>query len=120
MGTPVDDPASTGTRPAGGLRRGSIGVAGMVFMVVAATAPLTAMASNLSLSLGFGAGAGTLGWIVLIGLLLVVFTSGYVALARTVVSAGAYHAYISTASARPPVAPPRSSPVSPTTSPARG
>ena len=95
MGTPVDDPASTGTRPAGGLRRGSIGVAGMVFMVVAATAPLTAMASNLSLSLGFGAGAGTLGWIVLIGLLLVVFTSGYVALARTVVSAGAYHAYIS-------------------------
>lgn len=89
-----DDPAITEEKP-GRLRRGSIGVAGMVFMVVAATAPLTAMASNLSLSLGFGAGEGTLGWIVLIGLLLVVFTSGYVALARTVVSAGAYHAYIS-------------------------
>lgn len=95
MDTPVDDPASTETPSDRGLRRGSIGVPGMVFMVVAATAPLTAMASNLSLSLGFGAGEGTLGWIVLIGLLLLVFTSGYVALARTVVSAGAYHAYIS-------------------------
>ncbi|GAA3573502.1 APC family permease [Amycolatopsis ultiminotia] len=67
---------------------------GMVFMVVAATAPLTAMASNLSLSLGLGAGEGTLGWILLIGVLLVFFTAGYIALARTVVSAGAYHVFV--------------------------
>lgn len=77
-----------------GLRRGAIGVPGMVFMVVAATAPLTAMASNLSLSLGPGAGEGTLGWIVLIGALLVFFSAGFIALARSVVSAGAYHVYV--------------------------
>lgn len=78
----------------GTLRRGSIGVWGMVFMVVAATAPLTAMSSNFSLSLGLGAGVGTLGWVVALGLLLLVFTAGYLALARTVVSAGAYQAYV--------------------------
>lgn len=78
----------------GTLRRGAIGVWGMVFMVVAATAPLTAMSSNFSLSLGLGAGVGTLGWVVALGLLLLVFTAGYLALARTVVSAGAYQAYV--------------------------
>lgn len=83
--------ASTGASP---LKRGVIGVPGMVFMVIAAAAPLTAMASNLALSLASGAGVGTLGWIVLVGLLLAIFTSGYVALGRQVVSAGAYHAYV--------------------------
>lgn len=76
------------------LRRGVIGVPGMVFMVIAAAAPLTAMASNLALSLGAGAGVGTLGWIVLVGALLGVFTAGYVALSQQVVSAGAYHAFV--------------------------
>lgn len=96
---PVSTPAPATAEPpaprTGQLRRGSIGVPGMVFMVVAATAPLTAMASNLSLSLGLGSGVGTLGWLVAVGALLAVFTSGYVALGRKVVSAGAYHAYIS-------------------------
>ncbi|WP_033290452.1 APC family permease [Amycolatopsis jejuensis] len=77
-----------------GLRQNSVGVAGMVFMVVAATAPLTAMASNLSLSLGLGVGSGTLGWLLIVGVLLAVFTTGYVALSRRVVNAGAYYAFI--------------------------
>jgi amino acid transporter len=76
------------------LRVGAIGVAGMVFMVIAATAPLTAMASNISLNLGIGAGVGTLGWLVAVGAVLAVFTSGYVVLSRHVVNAGAYYAYI--------------------------
>lgn len=76
------------------LRGGTLGVTGMVFLVVAAAAPLTAVASNLSLSIGIGAGVGTLGWIVVIGALLLVFSVGYVALSRCVVSAGAYHAYV--------------------------
>lgn len=63
-------------------------------MVVAFAAPLTAMASNLSLSLGLGVGVGTLGWILIVGLLLAAFTAGYAVMARTVVSAGAYFAYI--------------------------
>lgn len=91
------DSAATGP-----LRTGVIGVPGMVFMVVAAAAPLTAMASNLSLSLGIGSGVGTLGWIVVVGALLAVFTSGYVALGQRVVSAGAYHAYVTYGLGRAP------------------
>lgn len=76
------------------LRQGSIGVRGMVFMVVAATAPLTALASNFALSIGSGAGIGTLGWILVVAALLFVFTSGYVVLSRHVVNAGAYSAFL--------------------------
>lgn len=85
-----------GQAGAGGrrLRRGSIGVGGMVFMVVAATAPLTALASNFALSIGAGAGIGTLGWILVVAALLLVFTSGYVVLSRHVVNAGAYSAFL--------------------------
>ncbi|WP_221247672.1 APC family permease, partial [Gordonia humi] len=96
-GQPMAEVANTESasqQPTGRLQRNAIGVSGMVFMVVAFAAPLTAMASNLSLSLGFGVGIGTLGWFLVVGLLLAVFTVGYSVLARTVVSAGAYFAYI--------------------------
>ncbi len=76
------------------LRRGTIGVFGMLFMVVAATAPLTAMASNFALSIGAGAGTGTLGWILVVAALLFVFTAGYTVLSRHVVNAGAYFAFM--------------------------
>lgn len=76
------------------LKRNTIGVAGMVFMVVAATAPLTAMASNLSIGLAFGVGEGLVGLLLLVGILLAVFTAGYVVLSRRVINAGAYYAFI--------------------------
>jgi amino acid transporter len=76
------------------LRAGAIGVPGMVAMVVGATAPITALASNLSLSLAFGAGAATLVVIVGIVAVLTVFTAGYVVLSRAVVNTGAYYAYV--------------------------
>lgn len=78
----------------GALRLGAIGVLGLVVMVVGATAPLTAMASNFSLSLAFGVGPGTIGVIVLVVAVLAVFTSGYVVLSRAVVNTGAYYAYV--------------------------
>lgn len=77
-----------------GLRSGTIGVTGMVFMAVAATAPLTAMTSNLSLSIGFGVGGGTVGLLLLVGALLAVFAVGYLVLARYVTNAGAYYAFV--------------------------
>ena len=76
------------------LKQNSIGVAGILLMVIACTAPLTAMASNFMLCLGFGAGVGTLGWIVAVGILLAAFTVGFVVLSRHVINAGAYYAYI--------------------------
>jgi amino acid transporter len=66
----------------------------MVFMVIAATAPLTAMASNFALSIVAGAGVGTLGWIVVVAVLLFLFAAGYLVLSRHVVNAGAYFAFL--------------------------
>lgn len=76
------------------LARGAVGTGGMVFLVVAATAPLTALSSNLSISLGLGVGAGTVGFLVLVGALLAVFTVGYLVLTRYVTNAGAYAAFV--------------------------
>lgn len=77
-----------------GLRRNTIGAFGLTFMVVAAAAPLTAMASNISLSLAFGVGGGTVGLLVVVAALLAVFAAAYVALSRHVTNAGAYYAFI--------------------------
>ncbi|MDN7120094.1 APC family permease [Nocardioides sp. ChNu-153] len=71
-----------------------MGAFGLTFMVVAAAAPLTAMASNISLSLAFGVGAGTVGLLVVVAVLLTVFATAYVALSRHVTNAGAYYAFI--------------------------
>ena len=92
----VDDPTQ-GRR----LRSGAIGVFGLVFMVVAATAPLTALASNLSISLAFGVGAGTVFWLIVVAALMAAFAAGFVVLARYVTNAGAYYAFIGYGLGRP-------------------
>lgn len=66
----------------------------MIFMVVAATAPLTAMSSNISLSLGVGTGPAVVLVMILTSLLLAVFAVGYLVLSRYVTSAGAYQAFV--------------------------
>lgn len=76
------------------LRQGSIGTAGIIFMVVAATAPVTAVSTNLSLSIAIGAGQGTLGLLFVVAGVFALFTAGYVAMSRHVVSAGAFYEYI--------------------------
>lgn len=78
----------------GRLKRDTIGAFGLTFMVVAAAAPLTAMASNLSLSLAFGVGSGTVGLLIVVAALLGIFASSYVVLSRHVTNAGAYYAFI--------------------------
>ncbi|MFE0649505.1 APC family permease [Streptomyces sp. NPDC059534] len=76
------------------LQRGSIGTAGIVFIVIAGAAPLTAMAGNIPLSMALGNGVGVPGAYVLVGALLLVFSVGFAALSRHVVHAGAFYAYI--------------------------
>lgn len=86
--------APPGKQGEGTLKQNSIGVLGMVGMVVAVTAPLTAAASNLAISIASGVGAGTVLLLVLVAVVLFVFTAGYTVLSRHVVNAGAYFAYI--------------------------
>lgn len=63
-------------------------------MVIAVTAPLTAVASNLPLSLGLGLGVGTVGAIVAIAVVFALFSVGYIAISKQVVNSAAYYAYI--------------------------
>ncbi|MBW9110674.1 APC family permease [Microbacterium ureisolvens] len=77
------------------LRPNSIGVVGMIFMIVAATAPLTALATNIAVSIAYGVGIGTVGLFVVVGVLLAVFAVGYLLLARYVKSAGGQAAFVS-------------------------
>lgn len=78
----------------GKLKKNTVGAFGLTFLVVAAAAPLTAMASNLSISLAFGVGAGTVGLLILVGLLLGIFAAAFVTLAKHVRNAGAYYAMV--------------------------
>lgn len=56
---PPEGPSPTGPAadPAQ-LKRGAIGLVGVVFMVVAFSAPITAMTGNLPVAVGFGNGIG--------------------------------------------------------------
>jgi len=75
------------------LRKNSLGVGAVTFLVVSAAAPLTAVAGGVPLSMLMGNGAGIPGTFALVTILLLVFAVGYVAMARHVANAGAFYAY---------------------------
>ncbi|MBP2320385.1 amino acid transporter [Kibdelosporangium banguiense] len=75
------------------LKRGVLGTGSLVFMVVAAAAPLTVMAGVAPLAImvgGIGAPAGYLA----AGIVLTVFAVAFTRMTRHVGSAGAFYAYI--------------------------
>jgi hypothetical protein len=59
------------------LRSGALGAAGIVFVVVAGAAPLTAMAGNVPLGMSIGNGVGLPGAYVLVGIVLLLFSVGF-------------------------------------------
>lgn len=91
---PVGAAEPTGDASARGLR-GSIGVVGIVFLVVAAAAPLTAVGGALPVMLAIGNGAGSPTAYVVATVVLLLFSVGYAAMSRHVVDAGAFYAYVS-------------------------
>lgn len=78
----------------GGGLRGSIGIPGVVFLVVAAAAPLTAIGGALPVMLAIGNGAGTPLAYVVIAVALLIFSVGYAAMSSHVTDAGAFYAYV--------------------------
>lgn len=76
------------------LARNSVGIAHIVFFVVAAAAPLTAVVGATPPAFAFGNGAGVPGAFVLAGLLYLVFSVGFTAMSRHVGGAGAFYTYI--------------------------
>ena len=76
------------------LSRNSIGLLHIVFFVVAAAAPLTAVVGASPAAFAFGNGAGVPGAFVLAGLLYIIFSVGFTAMSHHVGGTGAFYVYI--------------------------
>ncbi|MES0050149.1 MULTISPECIES: APC family permease [unclassified Mesorhizobium] len=79
--------------PVNRLRKNSLGVGAITFMVISAAAPLTAVAGGTPLGMLMGNGAGFAGTYLIVTVLLLLFAVGYVAMSRHVGNAGAFYAY---------------------------
>jgi amino acid transporter len=77
------------------LESNAMGVADIVFFVLAAVAPVGVIVSLTTLSIALGAGPGVPGTYVIAGLVLALFAVGYVRMSRRLTNAGAFYAYIS-------------------------
>ncbi|WP_158808185.1 APC family permease [Beijerinckia sp. L45] len=75
-------------------KRASLSTSRIVFLVIAAAAPLASMIGNLPIALGRGNGAGTPGAFVIAGVTLLCFAVGYAAMSRRIVNTGAFYTYI--------------------------
>ena len=67
---------------------------GIVFMVVAAAAPLTVIGGNMPLAMGLGNGAGAPVGFLIAALVLLVFSIGFVTMTPHVPEAGAFFSYV--------------------------
>ncbi|MFW6691030.1 APC family permease [Streptomyces sp. MAR4 CNX-425] len=72
---------------------GRLGTGSIVFMVIAAAAPLTVVGGNVPLAIASGPGAGAPVGFALASLILLVFAVGFVTMTPHVRQAGAFYAY---------------------------
>lgn len=85
---------NTSTTPETRRLTGHLGPVGIVFMVVAAAAPLTVIGGNMPLAMGLGNGAGAPVGFVIAALVLLVFSIGFVTMTPHVPEAGAFFSYV--------------------------
>jgi amino acid transporter len=83
------------------LARNRLGVSAVVFFVLSAAAPLTVVAGVVTTGFAVTGITGLPLAFVVIGLVLAVFSVGYVAMARRVANAGAFYAYVAHGLGRP-------------------
>jgi amino acid transporter len=76
------------------LSKGRLGVVGIVFFVVAASAPLVGMTGAVPVAMLLGNGSATPGAYLAVGLTLLVFSVGYAAMSSKVTNAGAFFAFV--------------------------
>ncbi|CAM5287352.1 Amino acid transporter OS=Streptomyces antimycoticus OX=68175 GN=SANT12839_089820 PE=4 SV=1 [Streptomyces antimycoticus] len=90
----TDSDAYTSTRrPAHTNLSGRLGTGAIVFMVIAAAAPLTVVGGNVPLAIAGGPGAGAPVGFALASMVLLVFAVGFVTMTPHVPQAGAFYAY---------------------------
>ncbi|CAB4714139.1 MAG: amino acid permease [Actinobacteria bacterium] len=73
----------------------------VVFLVIAAAAPMAAMVGNVPLALVYGNGAGLPAAFALATLVLIAFSVGYAAMSRKVINTGAFYTYIARSLTKP-------------------
>ena len=71
-----------------------LGIAGIVFFVVAAAAPLVGMTGAVPVAIVLGNGAAAPGAYLAVGIVLLVFSVGYAAMSGRVSNTGAFFAYV--------------------------
>ena len=91
----LDPPGSAAAPEVERLKAGSVGLTSVMFMALATAAPITAMTGNLPIIIGAGSGQNAPGAFVFVTGVLLLFTIGYVAMARHITAAGAFYGYIS-------------------------
>ncbi len=79
--------------PTNQLKKNSLGVASISFLVVSAAAPLTGAGGGIPPSMLFGNGAGIAGSFAIVTIILLLFSVGYVAMSRHIKNAGAFYAF---------------------------
>src|SRR5580698_6142794 len=77
------------------LRKGAIGLGGVLFLTVTGSAPISAMLFNTPIMVGYGQGVGAPAAFIFAAIVLVVFSVGYVAMTRKKTTAGGFYSYIS-------------------------
>lgn len=77
-----------------GLRKGRLGIAGIVFFVVAASAPLVGMTGAIPVAIAAGNGAAAPGAYLMVGIVLLIFSVGYATMSNKMTNAGAFFAYV--------------------------
>lgn len=80
--------------PGDGLKRDAVSSAGIVFLVLAAASPLIGLTGAVPSAMVVGNGLGVPLAYVAVGLVLLVFCAGFVAMSRQVTNAGALYAYV--------------------------
>nr|WP_231976153.1 APC family permease [Streptomyces sp. 3214.6] len=85
----------------GKLKPDSLGVLGILFFVLSAQAPLTAVAGAVPFAVAIGSGAGAPTAYLAAGAIVLLFSVGFVAMSRHVVDAGAFYSYIGKGLGRP-------------------
>lgn len=92
--TAPTEPAAVDSEPGESLAANKLGIAGIVFFVVAAAAPLVGMTGAVPVAIGLGNGAGAPGAYLVAGIVLLLFSVGYSTMSHEVSNAGAFYAYV--------------------------
>jgi amino acid transporter len=86
---------NTTSTPSTALRRNAVGVAGILFFVLSAQAPLTGIAGALPVAILLGNGAGAPAAYLMVGGVIILFAVGFIAMSRHVSDSGAFYTYVS-------------------------